>query len=202
MMADCSSNNGTIDWAKVKASGLVSDGIMIKVNEGYLCADTKATYNATQCHLLGLNIGYYHFATLNNPDVVADATQEANYFIASLSNLPEPTLPLALDIETNKINLPAPQVILWAKTFFKVLREAGKTNLALYSGLSFLSTEHFVSADFVGIKFWIAAYTNKVLKLPVGITDYWMHQYSDAGTIPGIKTNVDLSRANPLHLDT
>lgn len=198
MIIDVSQNNGVIDWSKVKSSGLVS-GVFIKVNEGYLCSDTKAVYNATQCHLVGLPIGYYHFATLNNPNVIEDATQEANYFLTSLNNLPQASLPLALDIETNKINLSPAQVVLWAKTFIGVLKEAGKTNIALYSGLSFLNEEHFVAADFSGIKLWIAEYTAGALRLPAGFPDYWLWQYSDSGTVPGIIKQVDVSKFNPLH---
>ena len=203
MIIDVSSNNGMINWSKVKTNNPAPTGAMIKVNEGYLCADSKASYNATQAHLTGIPVGYYHFATLNNPNVVADAEQEANYFLASLNNLPQATLPLALDIETNKINLSVPQVILWAKTFFNILKEAGKTNLALYSGLAFINSEHFVASDFVGIRLWLAEYNNKEQPvLPVGFPDYWLWQYTANGKINGIIGDVDVSKYNPKHENT
>jgi len=198
MIIDISSNNSNVVWSKVKPAIL---GAMLKANEGVGCMDSKFVYNATQCHLLGIDFGAYHFATLNVPDVVTDATAEANYFIASLSNIPETKLPLALDIETNKMNLPPAQVILWAKTFFNVLREAGKTNLMLYSGLAFFESEHFVAADFPNIKIWIAEYNNGAApKVPVGLPDWYWWQYSDAATVPGITGHVDVSKVNPAHL--
>jgi lysozyme len=199
MIIDVSSNNGMIDWHTVANNNPKPEGVIIKVNEGYLCADTKAKYNSTQYGLLNIPVGYYHFATLNNANVVADAEQEANYFLTSLNDLTPSTLPLALDIETNKTNLPPAQVVLWAKTFFNVLREAGKTNLALYSGLAFLNQEHFVVGDFPGVKLWVAEYTASALKLPTGFSDYWMWQYSDAATIAGIVGHVDVSKVNPAH---
>lgn len=197
MIIDVSSNNGMINWSKVKTSQPAPEGVMVKMNEGYLCADTKAQYNASQAHLVGLPVGYYHFATLNKTDVVADATQEANYFLTSLNDVPAATLPLALDIETNAMKLPAPQVILWAKTFFSVLKQAGKTNLALYSGLAFLNSNHFNISDFPGIKLWVAEYKNGEPVLPQGFPTYWLWQYTGEGSVAGIQGHVDISKYHP-----
>ncbi len=195
LIIDVSANNGMIDWHKVTSNNPKIDGVIIKVNEGYLCADVKAKYNSTQCGLLNIPVGYYHFATLNNNDVVSDATQEANYFLASLNDLTKESLPLVLDIETNKNNLTADKVVLWAKTFIGVLKEAGKTNIALYSGLSFFNSEHFVKEEFFGILIWLAEY-NKGVKpvLPKGFDDYWLWQYSCEGKIDGIIGSVDLNK--------
>lgn len=195
IIIDVSSNNGTIDWHKVTTNDPSIEGVMIKINEGYLCADSKAQYNATQANLLGVPIGAYHFATLNNNDVVSDSEQEANYFLKSLNDLPNMTLPLALDIETNKNNLPPDKVVLWAKTFINVLKESGKTNIALYSGLSFFNSEHFVKEDFPGIKIWLAEYNKGVNPvLPKGFDSIWMWQFSCEGKINGINGNVDVNK--------
>lgn len=195
LIIDVSSNNSMIDWHKVVSGNPTLNGVFVKVNEGYLCADSKSRYNATQANLLNIPVGYYHFATLNNTNVVADAEQEANYFLASLNDLPKETLPLALDIETNKANLPHDQVVLWAKTFINVLKEAGKTDIALYSGLSFFNSEHFVKDDFPNVRIWLAEY-NKLLKpiLPKGFDSIWLWQYSCEGKIDGILGNVDLNK--------
>lgn len=195
MIIDVSQNNSTIDWHKVTSNNPSVEGVMIKINEGYLCADSKAQYNATQAHLLNIPIGAYHFATLNNTNIVADAEQEANYFLKSLNDLPPMTLPLALDIETNKANLTPQQVVFWAKTFINVLKEAGKTNIALYSGLSFFNSEHFVKEDFPSIKIWLAEYNKGVNPvLPKGFDSIWLWQYSCEGKIDGIIGNVDLNK--------
>lgn len=195
MILDVSSNNGTIDWHTVLNNTPKPEGVIIKVNEGYLCADSKAVYNSTQANLLGLPIGYYHFATLNNNNVVADAEQEANYFLTSLNDLPQAQLPLCLDIETNKINLTPDQVVLWAKTFISVLKEAGKTDIALYSGLAFLNSEHFKKEDFFGIKIWLAEYNyQQSPTIPNGFDSIWLWQYTCEGKIDGINGNVDLSK--------
>ena len=45
------------------------------------------------------------------------------------------------------------------------------------------------------IRLWIANYNNPPTPpLPVGWTKYFMWQYTDSGTIAGIKGNVDLSK--------
>lgn len=199
MIIDVSANNGIIDWAAVKkhSDTLPQDQqiklVMIKANEGYLYADKQAVYNAKQSSKF-FDVGYYHFATLNTLKVIEDAEQEANYFLKSLNDMPEAKGPLALDIETNQAKLTAPQVVLWAKTFFNVLKEAGKTNLALYSGLSFLNSNHFNLQDFPDIKLWVAEYTKGSFTLPAGFPNAWAWQFTCEGQFDGIKGNVDMSK--------
>lgn len=200
LIIDISSNNGQINWDEVKAhddtlpDGLKIKGVMVKANEGYLCEDKGWKDRAAEAVKRGYPVGYYHFATLNTFKVIEDAEQEANYFLKSLADAPKADMPIALDIETNKVNLPAPQVVLWAKTFFSVLKNAGVTNLALYSGQYFLNSEHFIAKDFEGIKLWVAEYISGTFKLPVGFEDYWAHQYTSEGIIDGIKGHVDISQ--------
>lgn len=188
---DVSINNGTIDWSKVPATpGFKVDFTYIKANEGIGFDDKKDLFNAQNAKRYGIKVGYYHFASLNNVDVVADATAEANYFLKSLKTLPENDMPPVLDIETNKSDLTDEKVHQWIKTFVNLVPKC-----VLYSYTPFLN-EHLPIEHSLGtLPLWIARYTTELTpKLPVGWKDYWMWQYSNQGKISGINGNVDLNK--------
>lgn len=198
MIIDVSQNNGDILWDKVKTNPEKISLVMVKATEGVGYNDKKCNFNAIKALADGYPVGYYHFASLNNTNVIKDATDEANYFMNQLKGLPKATV-LALDIETNKINLPPDQVILFSKTFFNVLRvrmhEVGTPELWLYSGLSFINSEHLEQKDFQDIKLWLAEYNTKELPvMPKGWVKLAAWQYSCTGSVLGIKGNVDISK--------
>lgn len=189
---DISHNNGIIDWSKVPV-----DYVYIKVNEGVGCTDPMFIKNASQAIQHGKKIGYYHFNSLNSKDVVNDATSEAKEFLSLITKSPNPVpyLPYILDIETNKIELNKNEVLLWIKTFFAELKNEGIVDVAIYSYASFLNENLPANHDLGGIKLWLAGYVpEQRLILPIGWKSYWMWQYTQSGTCPGITGNVDISK--------
>lgn len=201
---DVSHHNGVIDWQKVKANGILAvegskrvDFAYIKVTEGASGRDKKAGYNAAECYRVGLPWGPYHFCTLNRKDEVADATEEANYLIKRLTDLPPYQMPIALDVEleTQGVSLTDEEIEAWVKTFFAVLTAAGHNNYILYSYSPFLREHLPQNHSLWHIRLWAARYsTNLPLPVQGWGQKFWMWQYSNIGKVSGITGNVDLNK--------
>lgn len=200
---DISHHNGIIDWNKVKATGVSNpngtntkvDASYIKMTEGVNGRDKKCGFNAAECYRVGLPIGYYHFCTLNREDEIADATEEANYVIKRLMDLPPFTMPFALDVESTHIQIDDAEVEAWVKTFYSVIEKAGYKDYVLYSYSPFLREHLPQNHSLTNVRLWAARYGGK---FPMAVQGwgqkFWAHQYSNVGKVAGIKTNVDLNK--------
>lgn len=192
---DISSNNGPIDWVKVKSNTTKFDVdfVYFKSSEGIGYTDRTTFNNAQSALRQGIKIGYYHFASLNEHDVVHDATDEANYFLKNLKTFPKSDLPPVLDIETNKQNLSHTETLQWINTFMDVLVAAGyKPVIYTYGPFvsEFLPPSHGIKYDL-----WLAQYTKaESPKLPPGFDKAWLWQFSNKGNIDGITGQVDLNK--------
>lgn len=192
MIIDISKWQGKdIDFKAVKGDGV--NKVYIKASEGVGSINTFVKIQAEGAKKEGLLIGYYHFASLNNKNVLKDAVDEANYFDSILKTLPKSDLPLVLDIEENKSQLIRDEVYNWIKAFFAQLEKLGYTDYVIYSYTPFLNANLPMKHDLGKIRLWIAAYTPTV-KLPKGWDKYWMWQYTSKGQVKGIKGNVDLNK--------
>ena len=195
---DVSHHNGQINWQQVAAGNAISF-VFMKATQGQTYADPMLSTNAAGASKAGLRLGYYHFATLNSANVVADAQAEAAFFLSTIKPLPTPGLPLILDIEANNNNLPAASVLTWINTFFSGLVAAGNHDYALYSYTPFLNANLPANHRLGSIPLWIAAYVNKPAPvLPKGWTNYWIWQYANNGTVPGITGPVDMNKTTQL----
>lgn len=192
MIIDISSYQKVTDWNKVKATPEL-EGIYIKACEGVNSPDPGFDSKAREAINRSIPIGFYHFCTLNDADVVSDARKEARYFV----NLTKPykaSLPYVLDIEDNKkLNLPKDKVCLYIKTFFDELSLLGIKDSMLYSYTPFLNSNLPKDHGLGHLKLWIAAYTVKPI-LPVGWDKFYLWQYTSKGFINGITGNVDLNK--------
>lgn len=193
MIIDISKYQGKIDWEKVKMNPEVIKGVFIKASEGIGYCDPNLKDNALGAFKMGFKLGYYHFASLNDHNVVNDAEKEAYYFLSIIKGLPINTLPLVLDIEENKNQLTPLEVLTWIKAFFSTLEKAGFKDYVLYSYSPFLDKNLPINHDLNNIRLWIAAYTN-ILKLPKSWNTYWLWQYTQKGKVNGIIGNVDLNK--------
>lgn len=192
---DTSKNNGTINWVAMQSAKPVIDFVYIKLSEGIGYTDPKAGTNAWAAHNASFPVGYYHFASLNSKDVVNDATAEANYVIKALKNMPVASVPFALDIEREQIDLSKQEFLLWIKTFFSVIEGAGIKDYCIYSGKYFLNDNLEEGHDIGHIRLWIAQYTTNIApSLPHGWDSYYIWQYTDKGKVPGIGSAVDLNK--------
>ncbi len=187
---DISHHNGKIDWQSVSEE---VDSIFIKATEGVDYLDKMFLKNAIAATEAGLNVGYYHFATPRSHDVETDAKNEANWFIENVKKAPEPTLPLVLDFEDEKIVLNKVDSLLFINTFFRQLILNGYHDIMLYGGTSYLNDHLPANHDLGHIPLWIADY-NEPHFTPVGWDKITLLQHTDKGEIAGINGNVDLNR--------
>ena len=190
---DVSHWQGHIDWHKV--TGI--DFAIVKSTQGVNGLDSMAKSNAYGAKNANIKLSYYHFASLNDKNVLVDAKKEAEYFLAVLKTLPENDFPVALDIETNDIGLKPEEVYLWMKTFLETFELSGK-RIGVYSYAPFLNKHLPKGHDLGKYPLFLAAYVNREPILPRGWTSYYLHQYSDSGSVPGITGRVDLDKIKQL----
>lgn len=195
---DISHNNGNIDWSKVKAYTPALSFAYMKATQGVGFQDPKVATNAPAAQKSGLSIGYYHFASLNQPSsVVQDATAEANWFDKVMKTLPAAHLLPVLDIETNDRQLTTQQVQQWINTFLAVMKTLGHPTVIIYSYKPFLDANLPANHTFGVNPLWLAQYRNVAAPaLPRGWTDYTIWQYSAQGNISGIAGDVDMNKAD------
>jgi len=189
---DISHHNGIINWTKVVNSSFNPEFVFIKCTQGVNYLDPLFFKNAIDAKNIGLKVGYYHFSSLNDPDVIRDSTIEAKWFLDKVRKAPIFDMPLVLDIEENKLHLSKDKVLLWINNFFNVLTHEGFINYILYSYSPFLNENLPLNHNLNHIRLWIADYTPPLI-LPKGWNQAWIHQYSQSGKIQGINGNVDLN---------
>ena len=81
---DISHHNGSINWIKVINSSFKPEFVYIKCTQGIDYKDPLFLKNAKDAKASGIKIGYYHFASLNNDDIIADASKEAKWFLSNV----------------------------------------------------------------------------------------------------------------------
>jgi lysozyme len=195
---DVSEFNGAIDWPKVKAAGIEYAWIRSSLGVDY--SDPLFLSNARAARAAGLSIGLYHFSTLNNKNVIADATAEAVFFLSKLSTV-EWSLPPALDLEQNKAELTPAQVLQWAELFRNIVETIYPyQKTVLYSYLNFLNAHLPLGID---MPLWLALYNNEAnpvlpqgwdLKSASPARKLIAWQWTSKGKVNGIMGDVDLNR--------
>lgn len=200
---DVSHHNGTINWTKVKSSVPPVSFVYIKATQGIGYKDPANIVNANGAKAAGIKIGYYHFASLNNTaDIAKDATNEANWFNATMKTLPASDLLPVLDIETNEKQLNTQQVQLWISTFLNRMKELGHMNMMLYSYKPFFDDNLPANHPFGSIPLWLAQYRNVAApSLPHGWTNYTVWQYSAKEKVSGINADCDMNKATQNFLE-
>ena len=192
---DVSRHQGVIDWAKVKASGKIG-GVMIramgnsgagKASKPYL--DPYFARNYAECTRVGLPVGVYGYFKATTK---AQADKELAYFKKLLTGRSF-ELPVAVDIE-DEVQKPLGKAALTDLTAHMLSTvESWGVYALLYTGLWFGST--FLSMGGAELKpydVWLAAYRTRK---PAPGWPFGMWQYTSAARVPGVSTNVDMSRA-------
>ena len=192
---DVSRHQGTIDWAKVKASGKV-DGVMLRVmgnsaegkhSKPYL--DPTFERNYSECTRLGIPVGVYgYFKAVNR----AEADKELAMLKQALTGKVL-SLPVAVDIE-DEVQKPLGKAALTNLTAHMLSTvESWGVYAMLYTGLWFGST--FLYMGGVELKpydVWLAAYRTRK---PAPGLPFGMWQYTSTARVSGVSTDVDMSHA-------
>lgn len=181
---DVSHHQGNIDWKmllKKEHYDTIIHFIYCKATEGSTHIDTRWNTNRSTLNNMGIPNGAYHFfITKETP------RPQAEHFLNHWKKR-EVDLPPVLDVETEGFSdedLRA-KMTIWLE---EVEEQTGMRPI-IYTSLSFFNTKF--KNYFPNHKFWIAAYSQK----PDCIDDeqimHW--QYSENGSLPGIKENIDLN---------
>lgn len=175
---DVSHHQGDIDWQKVKSSGV--DFAMIKATEGVGYVDPNFNRNACGATAAGLHIGAYHFLR------EGDAQEQARECVAAIKMF-RWDYPIACDVEHNELlKLGKSDLTNMVIEFCEAIHLAGYYP-AVYTNLNwiknYLDMERFKKYDL-----WFARYNT----VP-GYGGVCIWQYSNAGKVPGISSNVDLN---------
>lgn len=189
---DVSSHQGTIDWQAVATDGI--DFAMIRVgNRGYtegdLYVDDRFAENARDAQAAGMSTGYYFFSQAIDED---EAREEADLVIEQLQGTPVDK-PIAFDQEpvsdpAGRANDLSPeQLTANARAFCDRIRSAGYEPMIYGNAHDAANLDLDALAD---IPFWFAEYDAAT---PHAQFDFVMWQYTNAGTVAGINTPVDMN---------
>ncbi len=182
---DVSDWQGYIDYSQVRNSGI--EIVYIKSSQGNNIKDPYFEINYENAKANNLKIGFYHFLT-------ATTTQEAEeqaVFFASVISGKQPDCKLALDYEQFE-GATKEQINQIALAFIQKVKELTKKQVVIYSDL--FNSESTFSGELASqSELWIAYYndyrqlenTNSSWQTFIG------QQYTDMGTVPGIRVNVD-----------
>ena len=190
---DVSKYQGTIDWAKVKASG-VDFAILRLGYRGYgtgaLALDSTFYTNLKNAQAAGVQVGVYFFSQAITP---AEAVEEADFCVNALKGY-QITYPIVYDWEpyaesvgarTN--GLDGATLTACTKAFLDRVKAWGYTPM-VYSNPTYFYL-HLDMNQLTGYQIWLAHY--------VSMTNFYYQyniwQYAYSGSVPGISGNVDLN---------
>lgn len=188
---DVSHYDGTIDWAKAKASGI--EFAFIKATQNTTFVDPEFATNWKGAGAAGVIRGAYHFF---QPEV--DAVAQADFFVATAGVPARGDLPLALDLEVTDMVAGA-TVAADARTFLARVQEKTGRVPVVYTSASFWMTMGSPAATgFADVALWDANWTTSCPTIPPAWKTWTFWQNSSTGTVPGISGsgNVDLDQFN------
>lgn len=200
---DVSRHQGTIDWAKVKASGKI-DGVMLramgnsaegKPSKPY--TDPQFARNYAECKRLGIPCGVYgYFKAVNREQ----ADKELAYFRKLLTGRSF-ELPVAVDIEDEVQQTLSKSALTDLTAHCLSTVESWGVYALLYTGLYFGQTYLYMGgAALKPYDVWLAIYPKDQRKTkpedkPKTAFVFGMWQYTSTARVPGVSTNVDMSHA-------
>ena len=181
---DVSHHQGSIDWEKVKKSGMV-DGVIIRVGFGRNLAtqdDREFKRNVTECIRLNIPFGAYIYSYAKTKD---DARSEAAHVRRLLDPyLQKMSYPVYYDLEQKGTEKNA---VRNAIIFGHILENAGYW-VGMYANQYWWN--NYLKNDLDHFTKWVARYSRKP---PMVSVRYAMWQYTSKSSIPGVKGNVDMS---------
>ena len=179
---DVSDWQGQIDWAKVKADGVV--GAIIRYGDGNVL-DKRFAENMKNAKAAGLHIGSYIFSRAKN---IAEAEAEATKLYNACKPY-SPDMPLYIDLEAKDLEKYANVV---AKAFLVKMKELGGRG-GVYANLNWWNNYLADTAkNYSSNPFWIAQYNDTMDYKPADRMGMW--QYTSSGSVDGISGKVDMDK--------
>lgn len=187
--------NGTIDWSKVKSSGIHFAILKIINKQGR--EEDSFQRNYVGATTQGIAVGCYNYSYATT---VEKARQDAGKVLQVLNGRKMPCK-VWMDVEDKCQQNIGHLLIDIIKAYQQVIEYAGY-EFGVYTGLYFYNTYLKPYATELTCDFWIARYpsSTKVMvsynppegKKPSIRHTLWGWQYSSSGTVPGINGNVDM----------
>ena len=176
---DVSYHNGTIDWAKVKSSGV--DGAIIRCGYGSNITaqdDKQWKRNADECTRLGIPFGTYIYSYAKTD---AQARSEAEHVLRLVKGY-KLSYPVYYDLEEDGTQSGA---VNRMKIFAEIIENAGYW-VGVYCNKSWW--DNYLSG--LGDRYtkWIARYNSTL-----GMDGVDMWQYTSDGSVSGISGRVDMN---------
>lgn len=191
-LLDLSSNNGDVNFRKVKEAGF--SGVWLKATEGISYVDHLYSPNRLAALAAGLYVGAYHFA---RPDLHPHTPEEeAKNFCKTIGTLwHEHDLRPALDLETRAEGV---DLVKWAREFNGYVRARLCAWPMFYSFPAYIAEMH--PSLPIGGGLWLASWgandgEYKPTRAPKPWKKILIHQYTSKGRSNGIVGHVDISRA-------
>lgn len=190
---DVSRYQGTIDWAQVAAAGYkgamlktVSTNRKLSKRADGLYIDPTFETNYRNARAAGLDVGVYYY-TYATSEAMANAELA---LVRQAVYSKELTLPLAVDVEENKLKPMSTLDLtnLAAYALEQVEKMGFYAQLYTYTHYSNMELDMGRLANRWDI--WLADYTGKT---PAVGYHYNAHQHTSEGRVPGISGNVDLN---------
>ena len=179
---DVSDWQSQIDWAKVKASGVV--GAIIRYGDGNVL-DKRFDENMRNAKAAGLHIGSYIFSRAKS---IAEAQREAERLFNACKPY-APDMPLYIDLEASGLGKYADECAIGFLVKMKALGGRG----GVYANLNWWNNYLKVTArDYSSNPFWIAQYNDTMDYKPADRMGMW--QYTSSGTVDGINGKVDMDK--------
>lgn len=183
---DVSKWQGTIDWQKVKDSGIQ----FAILREGYgkenpAQVDKKFEENYQNAKKVGLPVGVYHYSYA---DSVEDARAEARFCLKNIKGK-QLEYPIVFDIEDKEqLKLTSQQRTDICQAFCQEIEKAGYYAM-IYCNLDWYKNK-LLSEQLASYDLWLAQWD---VDKPSAICGIW--QTSEKGQVSGITGNVDMNVA-------
>jgi lysozyme len=182
MVIDVSSNQGKINWQKVKAAGVTE--VIIRTTMGTGTVDKMAHEYATEATAVGITVSYYAFGypdKKHGGTAKADAESEAQWFCDTIKGLPTTYKYLVIDLE-EATTLTPQEFTVWATAWrdkVQSITGIANENLWVYGYYDYLN-RNLINGHTLGRNpLWIAAYTQAQPHIPHGWTKWNMWQYDN-----------------------
>lgn len=193
---DVSEWQGDIDWAKAKSAGV--EGAIIRISYGWGNGyDKKALRNISECKRLGIPFGIYMYSYAENSgNAASEGADVASLLRKAGVNPNDLQYPVYYDLEawswTGHAHPTSPAVYDGiVNAWFSQLRNAGYSNLAVYSYTSYLNNE-LNSSNIHAKTRWVAQYSSRMGYTAWSSNDRgW--QYSSSVRVNGISGSVDVN---------
>lgn len=187
---DVSSNNGSIDFTKLKSAGV--DFVIIRA--GHVGATYGGDANMSDPQLLnylasarsaGLAVHYYFYGFLG-----LDPLQEAEYFYNELKDHIQDGESIWLDLEDTQAGVDPAK---WAGSFLIQAEQLFKQTCHLYTYDNYAQTNPNLKTLLTTRKLWKANYNGTPDDMASSIGTAIIHQYADNGNFAGIVHPLDLN---------